>query len=121
MLDLDNAFHRRAFELCGMEGHFDHMLSTFQHIERLRKFSLQTDENKSVCGAHTRILEAVLHGTEEDVSRALSEHLHRPVPPTRIILSATVIHGKNFFRQTAQCVYFAAGWGQNPMCGRFFV
>lgn len=77
MLDLDNAFHRRAFELCGMEGHFDHMLSTFQHIERLRKFSLQTDEDKSVCGAHTRILEAVLHGTEEDVSRALSEHLHR--------------------------------------------
>ena len=56
MLDLDNAFHRRAFELCGMEGHFDH---------------------KSVCDAHTRILEAVLHGTEEDVSRALSEHLHR--------------------------------------------
>ena len=77
MLDLDNAFHRRAFELCGMEGHFDHMLSTFQHIERLRKFSLQTDENKSVCGAHTRILEAVLNGTEEDVSRELSEHLHR--------------------------------------------
>ena len=59
MLDLDNAFHRRAFELCGMEEHFDHMLSTFQHIERLRKFSLQTEENKSVCAAHTRILEAV--------------------------------------------------------------
>ena len=77
LLDLDNAINRRAFEICGMEEHFDHMLSTFQHIERLRKFSLQTDENKSVCGAHTRILEAVLHGTEEDVSRALSEHLHR--------------------------------------------
>ena len=77
MLDLDNAFHRRAFELCGMEEHFDHMLSTFQHIERLRKFSLQTDENKSVCGAHTRILEAVLHGSEENVGRALSDHLNR--------------------------------------------
>ena len=77
LLELDNAFHRRAFELCGMEGHFDHMLSTFQHIERLRKFSLQTDENKSVCAAHTRILEAVLHGSEEDVSRALSDHLNR--------------------------------------------
>ena len=51
MLDLDNAFHRRAFQLCGMEEHFDHMLSTFQHIERLRKFSLQTEENKSVCAA----------------------------------------------------------------------
>ena len=77
MLDLDNAFHRRAFELCGMEGHFDHMLSTFQHIERLRKFSLQTEENKSVCAAHTRILEAVLRGSEEDLSRALSDHLNR--------------------------------------------
>ena len=77
LLELDNQFHRKAFEITGMEAHFDHMLSTFQHIERLRKFSLQTDENKSVCGAHTRILEAVLHGTEEDVSRALSEHLHR--------------------------------------------
>ena len=61
MLDLDNAFHRRAFQLCGMEEHFDHMLSTFQHIERLRKFSL----------------EAVLRGSEEDLSRALSDHLNR--------------------------------------------
>ena len=77
MLDLDNAFHRRAFQLCGMEEHFDHMLSTFQHIERLRKFSLQTEENKSVCAAHTRILEAVLRGSEEDLSRALSDHLNR--------------------------------------------
>ena len=66
-----------AFEICGMEAHFDHMLSTFQHIERLRKFSLQTEENKSVCAAHTRILEAVLHGSEDDVSRALSDHLNR--------------------------------------------
>ena len=60
-----------------MEEHFDHMLSTFQHIERLRKFSLQTEENKSVCAAHTRILEAVLRGSEEDLSRALSDHLNR--------------------------------------------
>ena len=77
MLDLDNAFHRRAFELCGMEEHFDHMLSTFQHIERLRKFSLQTNENKSVCDAHTRILEMVLHGTAEELGEALESHLNR--------------------------------------------
>ena len=77
LLELDNAFHRRAFELCGMEHHFDHMLASLQHVERIRKFSLQTDENKSVCAAHTRILEAVLHGSEEDVSRALSDHLNR--------------------------------------------
>ena len=77
MLDLDNAFHRMAFTLCGMEEHFDHMLSTFQHIERLRKFSLQTNENKSVCDAHTRILEMVLHGTAEELGEALESHLNR--------------------------------------------
>lgn len=53
MLDLDNAFHRRAFELCGMEGHFDHMLSTFQHIERLRKVQPADGGGQNpVCGAH---------------------------------------------------------------------
>ena len=51
LLELDNAFHRKAFEICGMEAHFDHMLSTLQHVERIRKFSLQTNENKSVCEA----------------------------------------------------------------------
>ena len=77
LLELDNQFHRKAFEITGMEAHFDHMLGELQHVERIRKFSLQTNENKSVCAAHTRILEAVLHGSEEDVSRALSDHLNR--------------------------------------------
>ena len=77
MLELDNAFHRRAFEICGMEDHYNYMLSKLQHVERIRKFSLQTEENKSVCAAHTRILEAVLRGSEEDLSRALSDHLNR--------------------------------------------
>lgn len=77
MLDLDNQFHRRAFEICGLEEHFDHMLSAFQHIERLRMFSLQTDENKDVCAAHTRILEALVHGTPEELSEALATHLNR--------------------------------------------
>ncbi len=77
LLELDNAFHRRAFELCGMEEHFDHMLSTLQHVERLRKFSLLTEENKSVCAAHTRILEALLHGDVREVDEALQAHLNR--------------------------------------------
>ena len=77
LLELDNAFHRRAFELCGMEHHFDHMLASLQHVERIRKFSLQTEENKSVCGAHTRILEALISGSPEDVGEALQSHLTR--------------------------------------------
>ena len=45
MLEIDNKFHRLSFEFCGMEEHFDHMLSTFKHIERLRLFSLMLGEN----------------------------------------------------------------------------
>ena len=53
-----------------MEAHFDHMLSELQHVERIRKFSLQTNENKSVCAAHTRILEMVLHGPADELGAA---------------------------------------------------
>ena len=77
MLELDNAFHRKSFELCGMEDHYDHMLASLQHVERIRKFSLLTEENKSVCSSHTAILEALLHGSADDVSEALESHLSR--------------------------------------------
>lgn len=77
LLGLDNAFHRKAFEICGMEEHYNYMLSKLQHVERIRKFSLQTEENKSVCGAHTRILEAMISGSPEDVGEALQSHLTR--------------------------------------------
>ena len=58
-------------------AHFDHMLSELQHVERIRKFSLQTNENKSVCAAHTRILEMVLHGPADELGEALESHLNR--------------------------------------------
>ena len=77
MLELDNAFHRKSFELCGMEAHYDHMLASLQHVERIRKFSLLTEDNKSVCSSHTAILEALLHGSADDVSEALESHLSR--------------------------------------------
>ncbi|MBU3819194.1 MAG: GntR family transcriptional regulator [Candidatus Faecalibacterium intestinavium] len=77
LLELDNRFHRKAFEINGMEEHFDHMLSTFHHIERLRMFSLMIDENKSVCEEHTRIVEALVAQDTAGVARALEAHLQR--------------------------------------------
>ena len=77
LLELDIACHRRAFELCGMEHHFDHMLASLQHVERIRKFSLQTNENKAVCAAHTRILDAMVQNDTQELSRALESHLSR--------------------------------------------
>ena len=39
--------------------------------------TLLTEENKSVCSSHTAILEALLHGSADDVSEALESHLSR--------------------------------------------
>lgn len=77
LLDLDNEFHRKAFVIAGMEMHFEHMLATLQHVERIRKFSLLTNENKTVCASHTAILEALLNGTPEQLGQALEAHLNR--------------------------------------------
>jgi DNA-binding GntR family transcriptional regulator len=78
LLQLDNAFHRLAFEINGMEAHFDHMLSTFQHIERLRIFSLMTGESDPYVGNdHACILQAVLDKDSAALSKALSTHLQR--------------------------------------------
>ena len=77
MLEIDNKFHRLAFEFCGMEEHFDHMLSTFKHIERLRLFSLMLGENASVPVQHGRIVDALESGDSEALEQALREHLQR--------------------------------------------
>ena len=53
MLELDNAFHRRAFEICGMEDHYNYMLSKLQHVERIRKFKpADRGEQIGVRGPH---------------------------------------------------------------------
>ena len=51
LLELDNAFHRKAFEICGMEAHFDHMLSTLQHVEPEIQPADQR-EQVGVCSPH---------------------------------------------------------------------
>ena len=53
------------------------MRASLQHVERIRKFSLQTNENKAVCAAHTRILDAMVQNDTQELSRALESHLSR--------------------------------------------
>lgn len=78
LLALDNAFHRIAFEINGKEEHFDHMLSTFQHIERLRLFSLITGESEEyVHEDHARIVQCVMDRDPAALEKMLDLHLQR--------------------------------------------
>ena len=70
--------YKALAEIMGLSPYTLQMkIGELQHVERIRKFSLQTNENKSVCDAHTRILEMVLHGTAEELGEALESHLNR--------------------------------------------
>lgn len=93
LLELDNGFHRMAFVLNGMEDHFDHMVAAFQHIERLRMFSIMTDENKSVCAEHTRVLDALCKRDAAALEQALYAHLQRY---KRSVAQARITHPDYF-------------------------
>lgn len=78
LLALDNAFHRIAFEINDKEEHFDHMLSAFQHIERLRMFSLITGESEAyVYEDHARIVQCVMDHDPAALEKMLNLHLQR--------------------------------------------
>lgn len=79
LLRLDNRFHRWPFEVCGMEKYYDQMVATFQHIERLRMFSLMRGDNSYVCGDHMSILEAVAENDPVKLAEKMNIHLNRYV------------------------------------------
>ena len=77
MLEIDNKFHRLAFEFCGMEENFDYMLAAFKHIERLRLFILMTEDKSLVPVQHSKIVDALESGNPEALEQALREHLQQ--------------------------------------------
>ena len=77
MMEIDNKFHRLAFEFCGMEENFDYMLASFKHIERLRLFGLMMGETASVPVQHGKIVDALESGNPEALEQALREHLQQ--------------------------------------------
>lgn len=77
MLELDNAFHRTAFAINGEEACFDWILSSFQHIERIRILSLRMGLDEEVVPDHQEIAEAIRAGDTDRTVQAMRQHLTR--------------------------------------------
>lgn len=77
MFDLDNAFHRFAFAICGMGEYYDWMQKAFQHIERIRILSLRTRIASYVKEDHEHIVQAMFDDDVQRLGAALETHLTR--------------------------------------------
>ena len=77
MLEVDNNFHRLAFQIEGKELHFNRMLSSMHHVERFRILSLLALTDDRVYQDHLRILQAVSGQDPAELSRQVEIHLNR--------------------------------------------
>ena len=75
LFELDNAFHRIAFELNGMENHFQWMQGLRHHIERVRVLSFVMNLDGCLIDEHRAIAEAMAAGDADAAIRALKAHL----------------------------------------------
>lgn len=75
LFELDNAFHRIAFEVNGMERHFDWMQGLRHHIERVRVLSFVMNLDGCLIDEHRAIAEAMAAGDEATAEGVLESHL----------------------------------------------
>jgi len=75
LLEVDNAFHRIAFQLDHKERHFDIMLNSQLHIERVRILTILMGLHTTILDEHRRISNALIAGNLEETLRVLEFHL----------------------------------------------
>ena len=77
LLELDNDFHRIAFQAVGREDNYFHMMEGLQHVERMRVLSNLGMAQQETLEDHRAISAAVLAGDSETALRHLETHLNR--------------------------------------------
>jgi len=77
LLELDNDFHRIAFQAVGREDNYFHMMEGLQHVERMRVLSNLGMSQQETLEDHRAISEATLAGDSEKALLHLEKHLNR--------------------------------------------
>ena len=76
LFELDNDFHRIAFELNGMGPHFAWMHGRQHHIERVRVLSFVMDLDGTIIDEHRALVGALEARDAAAAVRALEDHLN---------------------------------------------
>ena len=77
MFELDNAFHRIAFDIIDRGAYFDWMVKYFQHVERIRLLSLQLNIATHVAEDHEQFIQLLFQRDVQGLHQLLEKHLKR--------------------------------------------
>lgn len=77
VLELDNRFHRRLFELCRKGQIYGMMDSITIHYDRVRTLSLQTVKDTKIVKDHRGILNAIMNHDRDTAVEIMKKHLNR--------------------------------------------
>lgn len=77
VLELDNLFHRRLFELCRKGQIYGMMDSITIHYDRVRTLSLQTVKDTKIVKDHRGILNAIMNHDRDTAVEIMKKHLNR--------------------------------------------
>jgi DNA-binding GntR family transcriptional regulator len=75
--ELDNDFHKIAFEINGKEAMFHWMINSMRHIERIRMLSIKMDLDTVIHHDHEYIAQAIIAGDVKTAQTCLERHMTR--------------------------------------------
>ena len=77
LLEADNQFHRKLFEITGKQRVYGLMKSFVIHLDRLRSLTMMTIKDIKIVEDHNSILEAVMEHDPDKASERMRKHLSR--------------------------------------------
>lgn len=77
LIQLDNDFHKKLFEICRKTHTYSLMKSMTIHFDRVRSLSLTVVKNGKIVADHRKLLEAINLGKQEDALAIIDKHLLR--------------------------------------------
>ena len=77
VLELDNEFHKKLFQITGKMEAYMMMDSLCVHFDRVRDLSIGTVKDKKIVADHRKIAEAVEKRDKAQAVAAIAEHLER--------------------------------------------
>lgn len=75
LMELDNEFHKKLFEIVGLSHVYTSLNSLTIHFDRIRRLSYQSVENIKAVSAHSAILAAIQEQNAKMAVQLMKEHL----------------------------------------------
>lgn len=77
LLEADNQFHRKLFEITGKQRVYGMMKNFVIHLDRLRSLTMMTIKEIKIVEDHNSILQAIMEHDPEKACERMRKHLNR--------------------------------------------